>query len=125
MDRILGTLYQEPEADFVGYMQDSSGRSTFKIVNNTSQRDKTRLDLKTALNTLTKGKTCGTYDRVVLNYIARELQVDTSKDENKSLLCTKLEYAFRKAQSENRGGKRHFYNLIETEQRKQLAKRKT
>ncbi len=125
VDRILGTLYQEPEADFVGYMQDSNGRSTFKIVNNTSQRDKTRLDLKTALNTLTKGKTCGTYDRVVLNYIARELQVDTSKDENKSLLCTKLEYAFRKAQSENRGGKRRFYNLIETEQRKQLAKRKT
>ena len=125
IDRFVESLYLEPEANFVGYMQQTKARPSFKIVNNTSQRDKTRLDLETALNTVTKGKTCGTYDRVILNYIVRQLNVTVDKEENKSVLCKKLEYAFRSQQHQDKNNTRYFYNVIETQQKKQLSKRRT
>ncbi len=113
----IATLYNEPDADFVGYMQmrESGFGSTFKIINNTGQRDKTRLDLEVALNTLTKGKTCITYDRVILNYLAKKLGIRNIGADNKVCLCNKIEYAFRERQLEFPDGKRYFYNAIETE----------
>ena len=113
---IQATQYKEIDADFVGYMQiRESGRgSRFKIINNTGQRDKTRLDLEVALNTLTKGKTCSTYDRVILNSLAKKLDIKTSNVENKLSLCSKIEYALRERQLDFADGKRYFYNAIET-----------
>lgn len=122
MENIISNLYQEPDADFVGYIDTKGTESTFKIINNLEQRDKTRLNLKKALNTLTTGKTCITFERVVLNTIANFLGVVTNRQENRKSLCERIEYAFRKRQLENMDGHRYFYNGIEASQHLMLSK---
>ena len=122
MENVISNLYQEPDADFVGYIDTKGTESTFKIINNLEQRDKTRLNLKKALNTLTTGKTCITFERVVLNTIANFLGVVTNRQENRKSLCERIEYAFRKRQLENMDGHRYFYNGIEASQHLMLSK---
>ena len=135
IDVIKSKLYTEKEADYVGFMSSKAGhRPVFKIVNNTSQRDKTRLDLEIALNTLTKGKTCATFDRVILNYVAQSIDVPTglSNQQNKSTICKNIERALRRRQVEQyirqsfdkqdiHSLKRYFYNVIETDQKIQIS----
>lgn len=117
-DKITSTLYTEPDADFVGYMQARPGqKAVFKIINTLGQRDKTRLDLGVALNTLTKGKTCATYDRVILDFLAKSLDIPLKGTENKGSVCQKIEYAFRFKQRYKPRGKRHFLNVIEADQK--------
>jgi hypothetical protein len=118
-DATRADLYREPEASFVGYVESKGGVTSFKIVNNHDQNDKTRLDLQVAQNTLTKGKQCTSYDRVGLNLVARELGMSTESRESKVGMCERLEYSFRKAQHAA-SGIRYFYNAIETHQRQGL-----
>ena len=122
MENVISNLYQEPDADFVGYYETKGSDSNFKIINNLEQRDKTRLNLKKALNTLTTGKTCNTFERVILNTVANFLGVITSRQENRKSLCERIEYAFRKKQLENIDGRRYFYNGIEASQHLMLSK---
>ncbi|CAK0769132.1 hypothetical protein CVIRNUC_003635 [Coccomyxa viridis] len=122
-DAARAELYREPEASFVGYVESRGGVSSFKIVNNHDQNDKTRLDLQVAQNTLTKGKQCTSYDRVGLNLVARELAMNTESRESKVAMCERLEYSFRKAQHASTGI-RYFYNAIETQQRQGLLQSK-
>ena len=122
MEIVISNLYQEPDADFVGYIDTRGSESSFKIINNLEQRDKTRLNLKKALNTLTTGKTCNTFERVILNTVANYLEVVTNRQENRKSLCERIEYAFRKKQLENIDGHRYFYNGIEASQHLLLSK---
>ena len=122
-DATRADLYREPEASFVGYVESKGGATSFKIVNNHDQNDKTRLDLQVAQNTLTKGKQCTSYDRVGLNLVARELGMSTESRESKVAMCERLEYSFRKAQHAS-SVTRYFYNVIETQQRQGLLQSK-
>ena len=122
MENVVSNLYQEPDADFVGYIDTKGSEPSFKIINNLEQRDKTRLNLKKALNTLTTGKTCNTFERVTLNTVANSLGVLTNRQENRKSLCERIEYAFRKKQLENIDGHRYFYNGIEASQHLMLSK---
>lgn len=122
MQSVIMNLYQEPDADFVGYIDTKGSEPAFKIINNLEQRDKTRLNLKKAMNTLVTGKICTTFERVVLNTIANFLGVTTSSQENRKSLCERIEYAFRKRQLESLDGSRYFYNAIEASQQLLLSK---
>ena len=122
MQTVTLSLYQEPDADFVGYIDTKNIEPSFKIINNLEQRDKTRLNLKKALNTLVTGKICTTFERVVLNTIANSLGIGTSSQENRKSLCDRIEYAFRKKQLESLDGYRYFYNAIEASQQLTLSK---
>lgn len=120
-ERIMSTLYNEPDADFVGYMHARpEQKAVFKIINTLGQRDKTRLDLGIALNTLTKGKTCATYDRVILDYLAKSLGISSKGTENKGSVCKQIEYALRFRQRFKPEGKRHFLNVIEANQKSMI-----
>lgn len=94
-------------------MTTSRDKVSLKIINNLQQHDRSRRDLRTALNTLTTGKACENYDRTTLKHMASLFKLSLSKQESKESACQKLENAFRQQQLSHGDEARWFYNALE------------
>ena len=113
VDKIRDNLFKQQEAPFVGIMSSSRTKVSLKIINNLQQHDRSRRDLRTALNTLTTGKACENYDRTTLKHMASLFNLTLSKQESKESACQKLEKAFRQQQLSHGDEVRWFYNALE------------
>lgn len=114
VDAARQAQFEAPEAPYVGYVERTAAGRAFKVIDNSRQLAKRRLDLRVAVNTLTRGKRCETYGAQLLSAVAASLGEPVGG--SKRLLCSAVELALRRRQLAG-GPLRWFYSASEWEAR--------